>query len=418
MTAAADQRFESSAVSVDLENGESPGALGAKPVPGVDSEAGRCGRELRVVFDMTFPNRLQTGTRVYAYELVKALQANSVNQVTCLAESVPKRSRALWRKLLNGLRNIFWIQVVLPVRLARLKTDVLHSPSFFAPLLCPCPVILTVYDTLYLTQAQHYGDRLYLLYAKAFIKPSVRRSALISTISEASKKDIVSIFEVPAAKVRVVYPGVSPRFRPVTDDDELLRIRSSYCLQHPFFLFVGAAEPRKNVARLLRAFAVFRESGSGERYQLILVGPEGSASVELQELARQLGLVSDIKRLGYVPDEDMPGLYSAAAGLIFPSLGEGFGLPIVEAMACGTPVVTSNVSCMPEIAGDAALLVDPESVESLAAALKTLASNPVAREQLRAKGLKRAQIFSWLRTAQETEQLYQEVDARRGGAAR
>jgi glycosyltransferase involved in cell wall biosynthesis len=397
--------------SVGVANGESSSGLEAERAPMIDSD--RSCRKLRIVFDMTFPNRLQTGTRVYANELVKALQGNPLNEVTCLAESAPKRSRTMWRKLWNGLHNIFWIQVVLPVQLARLKADVLHSPSFFAPLVCPCPVILTVYDTLYLTQAQHYGDRLYLFYAKLFIKPSVRRSALISTISSASKKDIVSVFNVPETKVKVAYPGVSPRFHPIRDDAELSRIRSKYGLQSHFFLFVGAAEPRKNLARLFRAFSLFQEARSGERYQLVLVGPEGSASTELQDLARQLELLSDVKRLGYVPDDDMPSLYSAATALVFPSLGEGFGLPIVEAMACGTPVVTSSVSCMPEIAGDAALLVDPENVEALAAALDSLASNSLVRQQLAEKGLERVQLFSWLRTAKETEQLYQQVYATR-----
>jgi len=376
-------------------------------------------RSLRVVIDMTFPNRLQTGTRVYAMELLAALQASSAHRFTCLAEPVPDRGRTIWRKIWNGIRNIFWIQVVLPVKLLHLKADVLHAPSFFAPLICPCPVIITVHDTLYLSQAKHYGDRLFLLYARLFIKPAVRRCALISTGSEASKRDIVSGFGMPEEKIRVIYYGVSSRFRPIRDAAEITRVREKYHIASPFFLFVGASEPRKNLPRLFQAFNLFLKARPNEEpFQLVLVGPAGSASVEFEQIARQLGIWEHTQLLGYVPDEDIPSLYSAAEAFVFPSLGEGFGLPILEAMACGTPVVTSNVTCIPEIAGDAALLVDPQDLQALADAMKRAALDENLRQQLVKKGLERAALFTWRRTARETERLYELVCGERAGSPR
>jgi len=373
-------------------------------------------RNLRVVFDMTFPNRLQTGTRVYANELLAALRTSSSHWFTCLAEPVPDRSRTIWRKIWNGIRNIFWIQVVLPIRLFQLKADVLHAPSFFAPLFCPCPVVLTIYDTLYLTQAQHYGDRLFLLYAKLFIKPAVKRCALVTTISQASRAAILSTFGISEKKINVIYPGVNLRFRPMLDGAEIARVREKYHLGSPFFLFVGALEPRKNLPRLLRAFSLFLKARQGsENYQLLLAGPGGPAFEEVQHTAHQLGISDQVQLLGYITDDDIPSLYSAAEAFVFPSLGEGFGLPIVEAMACGTPVVTSNVSCIPEIAGDAALLVDPEDVQALASAMDRIAFDDTLRRQLVKKGLERAALFSWQRTAQETEQLYERVCDGRSG---
>jgi glycosyltransferase involved in cell wall biosynthesis len=364
-------------------------------------------RSLRVVFDMTFPNRLQTGTRTYATELLAALQTSSSHQFTCLAEPVPDRSRTIWGKMWNGLRNILWIQIVLPIRLFWLKADVLHAPSFFAPLLCPCPVVLTIYDTLYLTQAQHYGDRLFLLYAKLFIKPAIKRSSLVSTLSQTSKTAILSTFDIPDQKVHVIYPGVSSRFRPTLDAVEIRRLREKYHIMSRFFLFVGALEPRKNLPCLLRAFYLFLKTRQGsEHYQLVLAGPGGPALQELQQIAHQLGISEHVHWLGFVTDDDIPTLYSAAEAFVFPSLGEGFGLPIVEAMACGTPVVTSNVSCIPEIAGDATLLVDPTDAQALASAMEKIVLDDAVRRQLVRKGLVRAALFSWQRTAEETEQLY------------
>ncbi len=370
-------------------------------------KSGHSTRQLRIVFDMTFPNRLQTGTRVYANELLAALQKRSPHRFTCLAEPVPARSRSMWRKVWNGIRNIFWIQVVLPIRLLGLKADVLHAPSFFAPLLCPCPVVLTIYDTLYLTHAQHYGDKLFLLYAKLFIKPAVRRCALISTISQASRADILSAFGVPENKIHVIYPGVSSRFRPTRDTAAIIRILEKYGIASPFFLFIGALEPRKNLSCLLRAFALFlRARLGGERYRLVLAGPGGPAFAELQQIARELEILEHVQFLGFITDDDIPSLYSAARAFVFPSLGEGFGLPIVESMACGTPVVTSNVSSIPEVAGDAAVLVDPEDVQALARAMEAVAFDSEVRQRLVKKGIERAALFTWPRAAQETEQLY------------
>lgn|SRR5215469_781852 len=404
-------------MGLSVSDGPVSGLRAEKGSQTVGLESVRANRTLRVVIDMTFPNRLQTGTRVYANELVAALRENSSHCFTCLAEPVPKRSRTIGEKIWNGIRNVFWMQVVLPYKLYRMKADVLHATSFFAPLISPCPVIVTVHDTMYLSNPKHYRDRFFLLYARLFIKPAVKRCALINTVSEASRRDIVSVFGVPDTKVQVIYHGVNSRFHPSRQPAEVALLRSKYQLDSPFFLFVGALEPRKNLSRLIQAFDLFLKTvRDDQKFQLVLAGPGGSASEELLEIARQLHISQHIRMLGYVPDEDIPALYSATTAFVFPSLGEGFGLPIVEAMACGTPVVSSNVSCIPEVAGDAALLVDPLETKAIADAMYRVTYDESLRRELVSKGLERAKLFNWSQTAAETERLYELVcsEKRRG----
>lgn len=364
------------------------------------------GRRMNIVFDMTFPRRLNTGTTVYANELVAAIGRRDICGVTCLAETPPARRRGIW-KLWNGIRNIFWVQVVLPVKLFRLKADLLHAPSFFAPIVwCPCPIVLTVHDTLFLTRGMRHSNMLFSLYARIFIAAAVRRSKIICTVSNAARNDIISHYHMPNERIRVIYHGVSPRFSP-QPATRIAEIRKRHKLDGSYFLFVGTWAPRKNLPRLIEAFRLFRKNPN-RKHQLILVGPQGSDATEVQRAMNDPELAGEVRWLGFIEDDDMPCIYAAADAFVFPSLGEGFGMPVIEAMACGTPVITSSVSCLPEVAGDAALFVDPNAAADIARAMEEIIQ-PNVSEDLRCKGLLRSQLFTWETAAERTEMAY--VDA-------
>lgn len=362
-------------------------------------------RKTHLVFDMTFPRRLKTGTTTYANELVAAMSRRESYQVSCIAEPPLTHRHGVW-KIWNGIKNLVWTQVVLPVRLRFMKADLLHAPSYFAPVFCPCPIVLTVFDTLYLTQSHHYRDRLFSIYMRLFTYLAIKKAAIVCTISNVSREDIVSAYGIRRDRVRVIHLGVNPSFR-LHAEAELAALRDKYALKRPYFLFVGAWEPRKNLPRLIEAFALFRKE-TGADYELILVGPKGSGEAQVNRLLDDPEIAASVRPLGFIPEEDKPGIYAAADALTFPSLGEGFGLPIVEAFASGTPVLTSNVSCMPEVAGDAALFFNPEDIGDIARTMK-LVIQPALRQELREKGLLRARMFTWENMAMETERAYVEV---------
>lgn len=364
------------------------------------------GRKFHVVFDMTSALLLRTGGRVYAEELAKALRASNRYRVTCICDRIPTRRSGVW-KIWNEFRHFVWIQLVLPVRLLLLRADLLHASAFFAPLLCPCPLTLTVLDALYMQGSVRRRNRLAPLYSRLFIQSSVWRANRICTISGAAQRDIESAFGISAERIRVTYPGVSPRYH-AQPEANVAAIREKYGFVRPFFLYVGTWAPRKNVIRLIEAFRIFRSATHAD-YELILIGQRTLFERrEVRERLQDPEIAPHVRSLGFVPDEEMPSIYTACEALVFPSLGEGFGLPVVEAMACGTPVATSNVSSLPEVAGDAALLFDPLDSSDIANAMR-LCTTPEVRQELKTKGLERARMFTWGQTALATEEVYGEA---------
>ena len=213
-------------------------------------------------------------------------------------------------------------------------------------------------------------------------------------ISQATKDDLVAHYGVPKEKIPVVYHGVEPRFRPTPDP----AVPARYGLPSRYFLYLGTLQPRKNLERLLQAYAQL----SGDVPALVLAGAKGWYFERIAAAIAALGLGERVFLPGYVPDEDVPALLTGALALVFPSLYEGFGLPVLEAMACGTPVVTANTSSLPEVVGEAGLLVDPLRVDEIAAAMQRLLADEALRAELSRRGLERAGLFSWDRCARET----------------
>ncbi len=296
-----------------------------------------------------------------------------------------------------------WYQIGLPIQLRRDGVELFHDPVYPLPFALGIPGVITVHD---LSNYTRPGDhKLRSVLGGRFFPFYLRKAAAIITDSHFTASELVRVFPGTSGKITVNHLGVSNRFRPVTDSSKIAGLKNRYELPERFMLFLGTLEPRKNIHRLLSAY----EQAGDASVPLVITGGLGWKYHELLDLIRNHPRASKIHVTGFVKDEDLPTLLSAAEFLVYPSLLEGFGLPILESMACATPVLTSNVSSLPEVAGDAAYLVDPLSVDSIANGILELSSNGNLRAALSSKGLKRAAEFSWADTARKTLEIYKRV---------
>lgn len=299
------------------------------------------------------------------------------------------------------LARILWEQFAQPLAVWRHRPDMLHSLAFVSPVLSACPTIVTVYDLSFRLMSERFAQRpAQRLYLSLFTAHSCRRARRVIAISESTKADLVRLFHLAADQVDVACPGVGPAFRPWPESEvEAFRLRRG--LPEKFILYLGTLEPRKNLACLIHAFAGLRSSGS--ELKLMLAGAKGWLYDNLFQLVQDLNLSDSVFFPGYVPADDLAGWYNAAAVFAYPSSYEGFGMPVLEALACGRPVVTSNVSSLPEAGGTVALSVAPNDIEALTAALaQALALSP----EQRAGGPAYAARFTWAATAAHTVASY------------
>ena len=302
--------------------------------------------------------------------------------------------------------RIAWEQVVLPLELARTRAQLLHALGYVSPLAWSGLTVVTVYDLSFLRFPELFnvGNRLYL---RRLTPPSVRRAARVIAISEHTRRDVIRLCGVPPERVTTIHLAADARFRPVGEAD-VARFRRERRLPERYILYMGTLEPRKNLGTLIRAYAELRDAG-GAPHALVLAGARGWRYEPIFRLVEELGLQEHVLFPGYVPAEEQPLWYSAADVFAYPSLYEGFGLQLLEAMACGTPVIASNSSSLPEVVGDAGVLVEPTDVRGLAEALATLLGDDGRRAELCEAGLARAGAFSWRRMAEQTVQVYREV---------
>jgi glycosyltransferase involved in cell wall biosynthesis len=268
--------------------------------------------------------------------------------------------------------------------------------------------VLTILDLSVLRFPQFF--RPWFRHYARVVLPRVAQSAdAIIALSCAAKADIVQALAIPEERVTVIPTGVDPSFKALAQSPRALEVRQRYELPDAFVLTVGSMEPRKNLPRLLEAIQRLRRDRDTAKVVLVHVGPAGWLADDLPRTVQALGLADAVRFLGYVPREDLAALYGLARVFAYPSLYEGFGLPIIEAMACGCPVVTSNLSSLPEVAGDAATLVDPGSAEEIAGAIADLWTDEARRRTLASRGRARAACFTWQRTARETGAVYEAV---------
>jgi glycosyltransferase involved in cell wall biosynthesis len=307
----------------------------------------------------------------------------------------------------NLVRLWHRLRVPLPVELVLGRLDVFHSPDFVLPPVAGAATVLTVHDLSFFRVPECADPRL-RWYLAQVVPRSVRRADLILADSHSTGCDLTELLGVPEERVRVIHGGVDPRFAPGQDEETSQRIRDTYAQGRPFILAVGTLEPRKNYPTLIRAYAAARREAHLP-HALVIVGRKGWVYEGIFEAVDELGLRQDVLFPGYFPDEELPALYRAADLLAMPSFYEGFGLPVLEAMACGTPVVVGDVSSLPEVAGDAAMRIDPHDVDALKAALLSLVLDGNLRAKLIEAGFAQARKFTWERAARALLDAYASV---------
>jgi glycosyltransferase involved in cell wall biosynthesis len=299
-------------------------------------------------------------------------------------------------------------QVAIPWLVHQADADVFHAPHYVLSPLTRCPTVVTIHDCIHLRFPQYLPNRAGVAYAKWMMHSAAKRARRILTVSQASKDDILSYLRVPADKVDVIYNALDERLAAAPTSDDLARVRERFLLTAPFVLYAGNIKPHKNLDRLIEAFATMREQVPGE-LKLLIIGDEISKYQNLRRLVHRLQLHQHVRFLGFVPDATLSALYRMASVFVFPSLYEGFGLPPLEAMASGAPVVTSNISSLPEVVGDAALLIDPLDANAIADAMRRILTDDTLRTSLIARGYERARTFSWERSVARIRQTYFDV---------
>ncbi len=329
-----------------------------------------------------------------------------------LPSDIPRQQnfRTVTVRIPNRALNAFWAYTAYPkVETFTGPLDIFHGPSFQMPPTRRSANVLTIHDLVFLVRPEmaipasvrHFGPS---------IGKYAGRADIITTISNATARDVIERLKVPAEKVVTVYPGATPLKR--SSKEMIAATKSEFGINGDYILFVGCIEPRKNLARLFKAFEI---SGISKDFEFVLAGPKGWHTDEIFATWGALSCRERIRWIDYVGDNHLGPLYAGASFLAYPSIMEGFGLPILEAMSVDCPVLTSNVSAMPEIAGDAALTVDPLDVESIADGLRVLAGDNDLREDLIRRGRERIKCFSWDKMARETLDVYQKaIDIRRG----
>jgi glycosyltransferase involved in cell wall biosynthesis len=293
--------------------------------------------------------------------------------------------------------------------LRRIDADLFHAPHYVLPALVPCPSVVTVHDVIHLLFPQYLPSRFAGRYARAMIGSAVSRARLVMTVSRASKKDLLGFFDIDESKILVIPNGIDPAMTRDLTREEIERVRSRFQLTGRNALFVGNIKPHKNVERLIAAFALLRQDPVYHDVTLIVVGDDISKYPALRRLVEEHGLRSHVRFFGFVPEMTLVALYRVADLFVFPSLYEGFGFPPLEAMANGTPVITSRISSLPEVVGDAALTIDPYSTEEIAAAMKTLFGDDDLRGRLSKRGRERASSFSWEKAVGQIHAAYMNV---------
>jgi len=370
---------------------------------------------LRIAIDAHSVGAKLAGNESYAVNLIEALaQIDRVNDYTLYVTTTEAYERFNQRwpnfKVHTTLPHtpLIRIPLTLSAELRKHPVDVLHV-QFTAPPFCPCPVVVSLHDLSFehLPQTFNRRSRTQL---RLTVRHSARRAARILTLSEHTRRDVIETYSIANDKVTAIPIAAPAHFCAVNDDMELQRVRHTYGINGDYVLSVGSIQPRKNLVRLIKAYASLRDRHAGNKFpKLVLVGKCAWLYDETLRAIDETNVRESVVLTGYVPEADLPALYSGALCFVYPSYFEGFGLPPLEAMKCGAPVIVGNATSLPEVVGDAGLKVDPFDVSAIAGAIEELINNSELRHELRVKGSKRADIFDWRKTAQQTLKVYEQV---------
>ena len=368
---------------------------------------------MRIGIDIRPLRDTMTGIGRYLIQMLRALSAKDVNNeyilfYNCFKGGTPRgipddsNFRLATFRWPNKLLTALWGFTEYPkVESFIGDIDVFHSPSFQVPPSSGSARVFTVYDLIPLTHPE-WAIPSAVRHFKPRVRHYARRADLIVGISKATARDVVEYLKVPEEKVVTVYPGTTSLIR--ASEDKIRTAKERYNISGNYFLFVSRLDPRKNLTRLFKAF---ERSGLSTDFEFVVAGPKGWRMEEMLKTWNTVKCRDRIRRIDYVADDDLSALYSGASFFVYPSLVEGFGLPILEAMSVGCPVLTSNVSSMPEVAGDAVLYVDPYDIDSIADGLHRLASDSDLRQKLTLSGYERVRIFTWEKTAAEMIAIYE-----------
>ncbi len=366
---------------------------------------------MRIGIDARLVHYQKAGISQYTVQLMQALALLPGDDEFTIFQSVHDkapiidRDRFSTRHLITPSHHRLE-QYLLPLEIAATRIELLHSPDFIPPLKAGVKSVITIHDLVFMmyphfltkASARYYGQ----------IDQAVRRADGIIAVSQATKRDVMSLLGVPEQKVTVIHEAASAAFRPMNKEKAKQQIQGNLGVTGDFLLFVSTIEPRKNLPTLLRAFRQLLDSYDSS-VKLVVAGSRGWLFDEVFDLTERLDLTENVLFVGRVSNQELVALYNAAEALVLPSLYEGFGLTPLEAMACGTPVVVSNVSSLPEVVGDAGLTFDPTDAEELTVALSRVLHDSELRTKLQTKGLKRAATFSWEKAARQTLELYHQL---------
>ena len=370
---------------------------------------------MRIAIDAHSVGAKLAGNESYATNLIEALaQIDSVNDYTLYVTTQEAQDRFHQRwanftvKTTLPHTPLIRIPLTLSAELRKNPVDVLHV-QFTAPPFCPCPVVVSLHD-LSFEHLPHTFNRRSRTQLRLTVRHSAKRAARIISLSEHTRQDIAQTYGIDEKLIHAIPLAAPPGFARVQDDKELQRVRHTYGIMGNYILSVGSIQPRKNLARLVKAYASLKARlSTNELPRLVLVGKRAWLYDETLRALEETGLSKLVILTGYVPQSDLPALYSGALCFVYPSYFEGFGLPPLEAMKCGAPVIVGNTTSLPEVVGNAALSVDPYDVEAIAAGIERLIKDSVLRDQLSVKGLARAEMFDWQKTARQTLRVYEQV---------
>jgi len=354
-----------------------------------------------------------TGDRTYWLNTVRSLTALTepdesyfvYTRLPITPGTIPEHPQ--WKvESLSAVNDRLWTMFAFPSALRRDKIDVAH-PQYTIPLQTPCPTVTSVHDISFRLYPSWFPKKHRLLLNLA-VPGAMRRAARIITLSESSRRDIIRIYGIPPEKIHAIHLAAGPEYQPIPQEIARSAVKERYGIDEPYVLAVGVLQPRKNFSLLLEAFAIAKRRAK-LRHRLVITGKAGWDYEKLGVMAGRLGITDSVQFTGYVADEDLPHLYSGAEMLAFPSLYEGFGLPPLEAMACGTPALVSDAPAMPEVAGDGAWVLPVMSPLAWADAIEALCTDCDLRCSWAERGIRRAAQFSWERTAARTKDVYREA---------
>lgn len=356
------------------------------------------------------------GIGTYAEELVgNLIKIDEENRYTVfipreISDFFPFYAKNLKKRVVAYPHYSYSEQLLYPGVLAAAQLDLIHYTNFNSPVFYTrSKSVVTIHDlTLWFYPGRRAENWLRRWAYRHVIRKSCENATRVIAVSQHTKKDIVKYLKIDPNKVDVVYEGVPSRYRPIKDSKKIEAIKTKYNISRPFFLYVGQWRPHKNLVRMLRAFALLRHRYNVD-YQLVLVGKADADAPEVKTTIKKLGIQEAVIITGYVADGDLPYFYSEAEAFIFPSLYEGFGIPPLEAMASGTPVLSSSASVMPEVLGDAALFFDPTNIEDMAQAMHKLVTTYRTKRELREKGFRQVKKYSYTKMAQQTLAVYKKV---------